>query len=145
MMNYHITSHHDHFDISTSHLHHFYIADDMSVELRIICQSAHSEFRCISTIQHCLPVDSTKTFLSTFVLSRLDYCNLLLSGYPKHLEKLQKVQNSAARLILKAGKRDKWDHVSPVLQSLHWLHIQAHIEYNLSTLYHPFFSDTAPV
>ena len=57
---------------------------------------------CI-TIRHLLSVDSTKTLVSAFVLSRLDYCNSLLSGCPKHLlDKLQKVQNSAARLVLKA-------------------------------------------
>ena len=81
--------------------------------------------------------------MSTFVLSRLDYCNLLFSGCPKNLlEKLQKVQNSAARLILKAHK---WDHVSPFLRPLHWLPIQASIEYKLSKLCHSFFSDTTPV
>ena len=45
-----------------------------------------------------------KNLVTAFVLSRLDYCNSLL------FEKLQKVQNSAARLVLKAHKRD---HVSP--------------------------------
>ena len=94
-------------------------------------------------IRDLLSVDSTKTLVSAFVLSRLDYCNLLLSGYPKHLlEKLQKVQNSAARLILKAHKRD---HVSLPRRTLHWLPIQARIKYKLSTLCHSFFSDTAPV
>ena len=83
----------------------FYIRDDMSVELHIksVCQSAYTELRRISTIRHLLSVDSTKTLVSAFVLSRLDYCNSLLSGYPTHLEKLQKVQNSAARLVLKGS------------------------------------------
>ena len=85
---------------------------------------------------------TTKIFVSAFVLFRLDYCNTLLSGCPKHLEKLQKVQNSAARLVLKAHK---WDHVSPLLRTLHWLPIKARIEYMLSALCHSFFSDTAPV
>ena len=96
----------------------------------------------MNTIRHLLSVDSTETLVSAFVLSRLDYCNPLLSGCPKHLEKLQKDQNSAARLVLKAHKRD---HVSPLLRTLHWLPIQARIEYKLSTLCHSLFSDTAPV
>ena len=110
----------------------------MSVELHIknVCRSAYSELRCISTIQDLLSADSTKTLVSAFVLSRLEYCNSLLSGCPKHpLEKLQKVQNSAARLVLKAHK---WDHVSPLLRTLHWLPIQARIKYRLSTLGHSF-------
>ena len=75
--------------------------------------------------------------------SRLDYCNSLFSGCPKHLlEKPRKVPNSAARLVLKAHKRD---HISPLLRTLHWLPIQACIEFKLSTLSHSFFSDTAPV
>lgn len=50
-------------------------------------------------------------------------------------------KNSAARLVLKARKRD---HVMPLLRDLHWLPIQACIEYKLSTLRHSFFSGTAP-
>ena len=116
----------------------------MSVELHIknVCRSAYSDLRRISTIRHLLSVDSTKTLVSAFVFSALGYCNSFLSGCPKHLEKLQKVQNSAARLVLKAHKRD---HVSPLLRTLHWLPVQARIEYKLSTLCHSFFSDTAPV
>ena len=86
----------------------FYFRDDMSVELHVknVCRSAYSELRRISTIRHLLFIDSTKTLVSAFVLSRLDYCNSLLSGCPKHPEKLQKVQNSAARLVFKAHKRN---------------------------------------
>ena len=89
----------------------------MSVELHIknVCRSAYSELRRISTIRHLLSADSTITLVSAFVLSRLDYCNSVLSGCPKYLlEKLQKVQNSAARLVLKAHKQD---HVSPPSQN----------------------------
>ena len=37
------------------------------------------------------------------------------------------------------------NHVSPLLRTLHWLPIQARIEFKLSTLCHSFFFDTAPV
>ena len=87
----------------------FYITDDMSVELHIkdVCRSAYLELCRISTILDLLSVDSTQTLISVFVVSRLDDCNSHLSGCHKHLlEKLEKVQNSATRL-LKAHKRDQ--------------------------------------
>ena len=114
------------------------------VELHInnVSRWANSELCCISTIRH-LSVDSTKTLVSAFVLSRPDYCNSLLSDCPKHLlEKLWKAQDSAARLIFKAHKQD---HVSPLLRPFHWLPSQACIDYKLSTLCHSFFSDITPV
>ena len=52
------------------------------------------------------------------------------------------IENVTALKVLKAHKQD---HVSPLLRTLHWLPIQARIEYKLSTLCHSFFSDTAPV
>ena len=53
--------------------------------------------------------------------SRLDYCNSLLYGLPKYqICKLQRVQNTAARLITNTRK---YDHISPVLYELHWLSV----------------------
>ena len=63
-----------------------------------IWRSAYAELRRISSIRHLLAVDATKTLHSVFVLSKLDYCNSLLRGSPQFiLDKLQRVQNSAAR------------------------------------------------
>ena len=43
---------------------------------------------------------STETLIYAFVSSRVDYCNSLLYGLPGYqLNKLQRVQNAAARLI----------------------------------------------
>ena len=81
----------------------------MSVELHIknVCRLAFFELRRISSLGHLLSVDSTKTLVSAFVLSWLDYTNPFLSCCPKHLrEKLQQVQNSTGRRVLQARKRD---------------------------------------
>ena len=65
--------------------------------------------------------------ISAFILSKLDYCNSLLAGSPQYLlDKLRKVQNSSARLVLKGRKRD---HVQPLPRKLHWLPIRSRIEY----------------
>ena len=48
----------------------------------------------IGSIRHFLTVDAAETLVCAFVLSKLDYCNSLLSGSPQHsLDKLQKVKN----------------------------------------------------
>ena len=97
-----------------------------------VCRTCFLELRRISSIRHLLSEDTTKALVCAFVLSRLDYCNALLSGSPSHLiNKLQKVQNHAARLIFRSSK---YDHVSPLLRSLHWLPVQQRIAYKIACL-----------
>ena len=58
------------------------------------------------------------------------------------LEIHQKVQNSAARLIFQCHIQN---HISPLLMSLHWLPINARIEYKLSAICHSFFLGLSPI
>ena len=96
------------------------------------CQICYFELRRINFICHYLSQDALKTLISAFVLSRIDYCNSLLAGCPKQLiHKLQKVKNNAARLICRTPK---FDHISPVLHTLHWLPVEQRIEYKLLLL-----------
>ncbi len=63
---------------------------------------------------------------------RLDYCNALLGGFPtSSINKLQIVQNAAARVLTRSRK---YDHISPILQSLHWLSIKFRISYKILLL-----------
>jgi hypothetical protein len=69
--------------------------------------------------------------VSGLVLSRLelDYCNSLLYGTTKHqLGRLQRVQNTAARII--SGKKRR-DHITPVLRELHWLPVEERVCYKI--------------
>ena len=69
----------------------------------------------IVNIGHDCSGQKTSFFL---ILSRLDYCNSLLSGMPQHLiDKLQKVENCSDRLIFKTSKSIQ---ASPLLTNLHW-------------------------
>ena len=76
----------------------------------------------IGHIRQYLTIDATKSLVNSLVTSRIDYCNLLLNGIPKTtLNKIQNVQNIAARLITRISHRS---HITPVLKDLHWLPIQ---------------------
>ena len=61
--------------------------DKLSMKQQVskIRQSAYLELRRNSSIRHVLTVDATKTLVTSLVLSRLDYCNSLLSGIPQQL------------------------------------------------------------
>ena len=83
--------------------------------ISIVCHSAYVQIRQTSSICQYRTVTATRTLVCDFVLSKLDCYNFLVSGcYFYLLSRLQKVQNSAAKLVFKAGKRD---HVQPLLQA----------------------------
>jgi len=77
-----------------------------------------------------------------FISCRLDYCNALLYGIADgQLQRLQSVQNAAARLV--TGTR-RTDHITPVLQSLHWLPVRQCVTFKLATLVQRCLNGRAP-
>ena len=82
-----------------------------------MCKKATLAIRSIGRIRKYLPNDGIKRLVNALVMSRLDYSNSLLYGLPKYqIDKLQRLQNTAARLV--AGTR-RSDHIKPVLKDLH--------------------------
>jgi len=66
------------------------------------------------------------------ISNRLDYCNSLRCGIAGNLlQKLQSTQNAAARLIMRTGRRQ---HITPVLQELHWLPVRQRIDFKMAVL-----------
>jgi len=57
------------------------------------------------------------------------------------ITRLQQIQNSLARAVVKAPKSS---HVTPVLSSLHWLKITERIEYKLLSLTYTVLTTTQP-
>ena len=60
-------------------------------------QICYFELRRINSIRHYLSHDALKTLISAFVLSRIDYCNSLLAGCPKHL--IHKLKNKFRTML----------------------------------------------
>ena len=84
----------------------FYLDKNLSMKQHInfICKTAFCELRRISTIPQYRTVDATKTLVVSLVLSQIDYCNSLLAGLPlSSISKLQRLQNCAARLVVRAS------------------------------------------
>jgi hypothetical protein len=115
----------------------------MKDQISAIAKSAHFALHKISQICVYLDQKATERLVHAFVSSRLDYCNSLLCGLPaRDIAKLQRVQNSAARLVAHTKYRD---HISPVLRSLHWLPVEKRIDFKMLILTHKALSGNSPV
>ncbi len=76
-----------------------------------------------------LSMSNAEMLIHAFMTSRLDYCNALLSGCSTRLiNKLQMVQNAAANVLTRTRK---YDHISPVMLTLHWLPIKHCIDFKI--------------
>ena len=107
-----------------------------------VCRVAYLELRHISSIQNLLSVDAVKTLVCSLVLSRLEYCNFLLVGLPQYLiMRLRGVQRAAARSILRTPRSE---HISPLLQNLHWLPVNRRTLHKVAALCHSSLSGSGP-
>ncbi len=90
-------------------------------QINSVVSSSFLTLRDMYKIRQCLPQDVAESMVHSFITTRLDYCNSLYYGLPKKLtNKLQGIQNTAARLITNTLK---YDHITPILKALHWLPI----------------------
>ena len=90
-------------------------------------KSCYFELRKIAHLRPLISEDAAKKLVVSFVLSKLDYCNSLYASMTSaNLDRLQLVQNHAARVIKQLSKRQ---HISPVLKELHWLPVKFRIQF----------------
>ena len=86
----------------------------------------------IRRIKKYLEQRHLEQLIHAVITSRLDQNNVLLMNVSKeNLYKLQKVQNSAARLVLGRRRRDS---AKLALRELHWLNIEARILFKILLL-----------
>ena len=94
--------------------------DQLTVAVHItkICTSAPLyHMHDIRRTRRYLSIDAAATLIHSFVSSRIYYCNSLLYSVPKrHIDKLQRVQNAAAKLVVMQGK---FCLITSVLHQLH--------------------------
>jgi len=115
----------------------------MLEHIKKICAIAYFHLRNIASIRKCLTDEATVQLVHAFVTSRLDSCNALLYGLPDcAIQRLQRVQNMAARMVT---RKSKFDSITPLLVSLHWLPVKQRIVYKLMLLTHKVLHGMAPM
>lgn len=115
---------------------------NMQSHVQRICRSSYAQLRTIARVRSVLPQKTAETLVHAFITSRLDYCNALMYGLPTStISKLQRVQNSAARVVTRSRK---YDHITPILQDLHWLPVPQRIIFKVLMMTFRAFHGLAP-
>jgi len=98
----------------------------------VVVKACNYHARAIKHVRHLLPESVAQTLACSLINSRLDYCNSLLYGAPAStINKLQRTQNNAARVVLAAKRHSD---AKPLLRQLHWLPVRQHIQYKVAVL-----------
>ena len=98
---------------------------DMRAHINQLCRSASFSLRRVGQVRRYLDTATTEKLTHALITCKLDQCNSLLYGLPdKDISKIQRIQNSAARLVTGTKRQE---HITSVLRNLHWLPIKKRI------------------
>ena len=87
-----------------------------------ISSVCYYQLRHLKQVRRVLGENITARLVSTFVISRMDYCNAILAGLPQStMAPFQRVQNAAVRMFKSLGSRD---HITEARRNMHGLHIK---------------------
>ena len=115
---------------------------DMRTHINQLCRSASFSLRRVGQVRRYLDTATMEKLTHALITCKLDQCNSLLYGLPdKDISKIQRIQNSAARLVTGTKRRE---HITSVLQNLHWLPIKKRIIYKILLLTYKSLKGLAP-
>ena len=104
-------------------------AFNLDKQVSAVVKSSFFQLRLLAKVKPYLSRKDLEKVIHAFITSRLDYCNSLYVGISQsELNRLQLVQNAAARLLTGTKKRE---HITPVLRSLHWLPVRYRIDFKI--------------
>ena len=106
------------------------------------CKRACANLFRISNIRRFLMKDACNALMLGLVIVHLDYANGLYASLPKScINKLQRIQNMAAKVVL---CRKKQDSATECLKALHWLPICVRIKYKICVMVFKCLNGLAP-
>jgi len=81
------------------------------------------------------------TVVYGFLTPRTGYCYSLLYGISDcNINRLQRIQNSAARIMTNTRK---YDHITPILQKLHWLPVRKCVHFKILLITYKYINEMA--
>ena len=114
----------------------------LTAHITTVCRSASFAISKIGQLRRFIDQPTSERLVHAFVTSRLDTNNSLLYGLPDTaLKKLQRVQNSAVRLVT-CIRRD--ENIDDARRKLHWLPIKDRIAFKILLITYKIRHGIAP-
>ena len=103
-----------------------------TTHLTAAVRSCCAALRKLRSVRRSLPRHALLTLMRTLVVSKLDYCNVVLTGVAgNHFDRLQSVLTLPLVLVFSARRHV---HITPLLRELHWLKVPERIQFRLCVL-----------
>ena len=114
----------------------------MEKQVSEICKVCYFHLRRLGRIRNYLDIELKILLIKSYVLSKLDYCNIILANIPDKLIKcLQRVQNASVRFIYNVTKNE---HISQYLKKAHFLPIKFRIQYKMCLITFKILNGLSP-
>ena len=102
---------------------------DLKQHINHVVSIGYYHLRRLRQLRRHISKDVMKQLVFSLILCRIDYCNSILLGLSaSSAAPLQRLQNTAARLVMGLRARDP---VTSALAGLHWLPVHFWILYKL--------------
>ena len=122
----------------------FYIDSNLNFDKQVteVVSICNYKMRKIRKIRHLMNCKDTEMFVRSVILSKISYCSVLFMNLSRaNLDKLQKLQNTAVRLIFNLPPRSS---VSDKYEQLGMLRVNQYIVYKCLLFVHKFFINKVP-
>ena len=121
----------------------FDISLTMEQHVTALCCNINFHLRNLSRIRRFIDSATCAHAVRSLILSRLDYGKSLLGGLSSaNMERLQRLQNRAARLIFQVDRRTS---AAPLIRELHWLPVLQRIHFKILLHVYNCLQGSSPV
>ena len=108
-----------------------------------VCRSTLYQVKALRHIRKNIDFSTANTIACSLVASKLDYCNCVYAGISDYnIKRLQRVQNSVARIVKMSHNRAS---AMNILKELHWLPISYRIDYKICVMMYKILTTNQPV
>ena len=97
--------------------------------IKSLNQKSYYQLIRLQQLKKCIDRPTLESIIHSFISSKIDNCNIIFYNLPKYqIQKIQRIQNSAARLL---SGTSRYSRITPILKELHWLPVESRIKYKI--------------